>query len=93
VTPENGGKWGSAQPQSPFGPAPDYVPNPTPAFNFTDAHNAELQARNNGQLFKWHTLFWGNQQPAWIESLPVAKQQEAIRIWLSNIARSSRTCR
>jgi len=88
VTPENGGKWGSAQPQSPFGPADQGYPAlPNPAFNFTDAHNAELQAKNNGQLFKWHTLFWGNQQPAWIESLPVAKQQEAIRIWLSNIAR------
>jgi endo-1,4-beta-xylanase len=32
-------------------------------------------------------LFWGNQQPGWIESLPVAKQEEAIRIWLAAIAR------
>jgi endo-1,4-beta-xylanase len=63
------------------------VTNPNPVFNFTDAHNAENQARNNGQLFKWHTLFWGNQQPAWIENLPVEKQQEAIRIWLAAIAR------
>ena len=45
------------------------------------------QARTTGAAFKWHTLFWGNQQPAWIESLPVAKQQEAIRIWLAAIAR------
>jgi len=87
VTPENGGKWGSAQPASPFGPAPDYVTLANPTFNFADAHNAELQARNNGQLFKWHTLFWGNQQPGWIENLPIAKQQEAIRIWLAAIAR------
>jgi len=86
VTPENAGKWGSAQPTSPFGPAPDYVTNPTPPFNFAQAHAAEAQAVNNGQLFKWHTLFWGNQQPAWIESLPVAKQEEAIRIWLQGIA-------
>ena len=85
VTPENAGKWGSAQPTSPFGPAPDYVTNPTPPFNFAQAHAAEAQAVNNGQLFKWHTLFWGNQQPAWIESLPVEKQQEAIRIWLQGI--------
>ena len=58
----------------------------TPAFNWTAARAAYDQARTTGAAFKWHTLFWGNQQPAWIESLPVAKQQEAIRIWLAAIA-------
>jgi len=87
VTPENGGKWGSAQPTSPFGPAADGYPTlPAPAFNWTAARAAYDQARTTGAAFKWHTLFWGNQQPAWIESLPVAKQQEAIRIWLAAIA-------
>ena len=88
VTPENGGKWGTAQPQSPFGPADQGYPVlSNPAFNFTLAHLAYDQARANGDVFKWHNLFWGNQQPAWIESLPVAKQEEAIRIWLAAIAR------
>jgi endo-1,4-beta-xylanase len=88
VTPENGGKWGSAQPQSPFGPADQGYPLlATPQFNFGAAHSAEAQAVSQGVLFKWHTLFWGNQQPGWIESLPVAKQEEAIRIWLAAIAR------
>jgi endo-1,4-beta-xylanase len=88
VTPENGGKWGTAQPQSPFGPADQGYPVlPTPAFNFAQARLAYEQARNNGHVFKWHVLFWGNQQPGWIESLPVAKQEEAIRIWLAAIAR------
>ncbi len=88
VTPENGGKWGSAQPQSPFGPADQGYPTlPTPAFNFGAARAALDQARNNGQVFKWHVLFWGNQQPGWIETLPIEKQQEAIRIWLAAIAR------
>ncbi len=87
VTPENGGKWGSAQPQSPFGPAADGYPRlPNPAFNWFEARNAREQARNNGQIFKWHVLFWGNQQPQWIESLPVDKQLEAIHIWLGAIA-------
>jgi endo-1,4-beta-xylanase len=88
VTPENGGKWGTAQPQSPFGPADQGYPalaNPT--FNFGLAHAAHDLAQANGDFFKWHNLFWGNQQPAWIESLPVAKQEEAIRIWLAAIAR------
>jgi len=88
VTPENGGKWGSAQPTSPFGPAAQGYPALTnPAFNFAAARAAYQQARSTGTAFKWHTLFWGNQQPAWIESLPVAKQQEAIRIWFAAIAR------
>ncbi len=88
VTPENGGKWGTAQPQSPFGPADQGYPTlPTPAFNFAQARLAYDQARANGHVFKWHVLFWGNQQPGWIESLPVAKQEEAIRIWLAAIAR------
>jgi len=87
VTPENAGKWGSAQPTSPFGPAPDYVTNPDPPFNFAQAHAAEDQARDTGSVFKWHVLFWGNQQPGWIENLPIEKQQEAIRIWLAAIAR------
>jgi endo-1,4-beta-xylanase len=56
-------------------------------FNFNQARLAHDQARANGHVFKWHVLFWGNQQPGWIESLPVAKQEEAIRIWLAAIAR------
>ena len=88
VTPENGGKWGTAQPQSPFGPADQGYPTlPNPVFNFAQARQAYDQARANGHVFKWHVLFWGNQQPGWIESLPVAKQEEAIRIWLAAIAR------
>ena len=88
VTPENGGKWGAAQPTSPFGPAADGYPTlPAPAFNWTAARAAYTQARTTGAAFKWHTLFWGNQQPAWIEGLPIEKQQEAIRIWLAAIAR------
>jgi endo-1,4-beta-xylanase len=88
VTPENGGKWGSAQPQSPFGPADQGYPAlASPVFNFGQARLAYDQARNGGHVFKWHVLFWGNQQPGWIESLPVAKQEEAIRIWLAAIAR------
>jgi endo-1,4-beta-xylanase len=69
VTPENGGKWGTAQPQSPFGPADQgYPPLPNPAFNFAQARLAYDQARANGDVFKWHVLFWGNQQPARIST-------------------------
>jgi endo-1,4-beta-xylanase len=87
VTPENGGKWASAQPTSPFGPAPDYVPLANPAFNWTEARNAYNAAQQTGGNFRWHVLFWGNQQPGWIETLPTNKQLEAIHIWLAAIAR------
>jgi endo-1,4-beta-xylanase len=88
VTPENGGKWGSAQPQSPFGPAEEGYPAlPNPQFNFAGARAAYNQARANNQVFKWHVLFWGNQQPGWIENLPEEKKLEAIHIWLGAIAR------
>jgi endo-1,4-beta-xylanase len=33
-----------------------------------------------------HTLIWGNQQPAWIESLPPAEQLEEIREWFAAVA-------
>ncbi|MES1263588.1 MAG: hypothetical protein ABUL69_04475, partial [Peristeroidobacter soli] len=47
VTPENGGKWGSAQPNSPFGPAADGYPTlATPQFNWTAARAAYNQARS-----------------------------------------------
>ncbi|HKU91140.1 MAG TPA: endo-1,4-beta-xylanase [Steroidobacteraceae bacterium] len=74
VTPENGGKWGSAEPTR-------------DAFNWTAAHQAEAQARAiPGAPFKWHVLFWGNQQPNWMYDLSSAEQLEEIHEWLAGIA-------
>ena len=33
-----------------------------------------------------HTLIWGNQQPAWIESLPANEQREEIEEWFAAVA-------
>ena len=74
VTPENGGKWGSAEPTR-------------GTFNFTQAHQAEAQARATpGGVFKWHVLFWGNQQPTWIYDLPADQQLAEIHNWLNAIS-------
>jgi endo-1,4-beta-xylanase len=73
VTPENGGKWAT-------------VESTRDVYNFTEVRAAYNQARSNGQVFKWHVLFWGNQQPLWIESLSTAEQLEEIREWLAAIA-------
>jgi len=74
VTPENGGKWGS-------------VEGTRGTFSFTQAHQAEAQARSTpGGVFKWHVLFWGNQQPTWIYDLPPDQQLDEINKWLAAIA-------
>jgi endo-1,4-beta-xylanase len=73
VTPENGGKWAT-------------VENTRDVYNFTEVRNAYNQARSNGHVFKWHVLFWGNQQPLWIESLSTAEQLQEIHEWLAAIA-------
>ena len=72
VTPENGGKWGS-------------VEFTRDVYNWTDARAARAQARANGQIFKWHVLFWGNQQPQWMWDLPPEEQLVEIREWLNEI--------
>jgi endo-1,4-beta-xylanase len=73
VTPENGGKWGS-------------VEGTRDVYNWAQADAAYALAKANGWPFKWHTLIWGNQQPAWIESLPTAEQRIEIEEWYAEIA-------
>jgi endo-1,4-beta-xylanase len=54
--------------------------------NWTDLDAAYNVAKTNHFPFKMHTLIWGNQQPAWIESLPPAEQLEEIEEWFSAVA-------
>jgi GH35 family endo-1,4-beta-xylanase len=58
VTPENAGKWGRVEASR------------------DEMHWAPLDAawelaKSNGLPFHLHVLVWGNQQPAWIESLEI----------------------
>ena len=73
VTPENAGKWGSAEPTR-------------DAFNWGDLDTAYALAKNNGLPFHFHVLVWGNQQPNWIDELPVEEQAEEIREWFAAVA-------
>jgi GH35 family endo-1,4-beta-xylanase len=73
VTPENGGKWGT-------------VEGTRDVMNWAQADEAYALAKANGFPFKWHTFIWGNQQPAWIESLPTAEQREEIEEWYAAVA-------
>jgi endo-1,4-beta-xylanase len=73
VTPENGGKWGS-------------VEATRDVMNWSDLDTAYNLAKANGFPFKMHTLVWGNQQPAWIETLSPAEQLVEITQWFDAVA-------
>src|SRR5690606_21753016 len=73
VTPENAGKWGSVEGQR-------------DVMNWAELDAAYAVARDNGFPFKLHTLIWGNQQPAWIESLPPEEQLAEIDEWFAAVA-------
>lgn len=73
VTPENAGKWGSAEPTR-------------DNHNWTELDAAYKLAKDNGLPFKFHVLIWGNQQPSWIESLSTEEQLEEIHEWFDEVA-------
>ncbi|MBV6640299.1 MAG: endo-1,4-beta-xylanase, partial [Cyclobacteriaceae bacterium] len=54
--------------------------------NWTALDEAYNYAKDNDIIFKLHVLFWGNQQPAWIESLGQDEQLEEIIEWLDTLA-------
>ncbi|MDN4504302.1 endo-1,4-beta-xylanase [Alteromonadaceae bacterium BrNp21-10] len=72
VTPENGGKWGSAEPTR-------------DVFNWTELDQAYNMAKDNGYIYKHHVLVWGNQQPSWISALPATEQLEEILEWYNAV--------
>ncbi|HYQ16597.1 MAG TPA: endo-1,4-beta-xylanase [Polyangiaceae bacterium] len=73
VTPGNAGKWGS-------------VEATRDVMNWTDLDTAYNFAKENHLPFKLHTLVWGQQQPAWISSLPADQQLAEIEQWFTALA-------
>ncbi|WP_071885416.1 endo-1,4-beta-xylanase [Rufibacter tibetensis] len=73
VAPENGGKWGS-------------VESTRDVMNWTELDAAYKLAKDNNYPFRMHVLVWGNQQPAWIETLSDAEQLEEIQEWFAAVA-------
>ncbi len=65
ITPENGGKWQSLEPTQ-------------DGYNWNAMDVAYNYATTNGIPFKHHTFIWGNQQPAWIETLTTEEQLAEI---------------
>jgi GH35 family endo-1,4-beta-xylanase len=73
LTPGNAGKWGSVE------AVKDQM-------NFTDLDTAYKFAKDNHIKFKLHTLVWGQQQPAWLDTLTPEQQLEEIDQWMSALA-------
>ncbi len=73
ITPGNAGKWGS-------------VEATRDQMNWTELDTAHAFAKDNGLRFKMHTMIWGQQQPAWLASLPVEEQREEIEEWFAAVA-------
>lgn len=74
VTPENAGKWARMEPVR-------------DEFDWEPLDQAYALAKENGLPFRFHVLVWGNQQPAWVETLPAGEQLEEIEERMVAIAR------
>lgn len=73
ITPGNAGKWGS-------------VEGTRDVMNWTSMDEIYQLAKENDFLIRYHILVWGNQQPEWIETLPVEEQREEIEEWFAAVA-------
>lgn len=69
VTPENSGKWGSAERRR-------------DVMSWKALDRAYDYARKNDFPFKQHTFVWGQQQPGWIMALSPAEQKSEVEEWI-----------
>ncbi|HEY3405485.1 MAG TPA: endo-1,4-beta-xylanase [Ohtaekwangia sp.] len=71
VSPENSGKWESAEPTR-------------DVMNWTQLEMAYNFAKDNGQPFKQHTFVWGSQEPSWIGALTAEEQKAEVEEWIES---------
>lgn len=73
TTSENGSKWGS-------------VEGTKGVYNWTSSDLAYNWAKNNGGLFKYHTLVWGAQTPGWVASASTATLTASVQAYIKACA-------
>lgn len=73
LTPENAGKWGSVEPVR-------------DEMNWSQLDAAYAYAEERGIPFRFHTLVWGQQQPAWLADLSPEDQLDEVTEWISLVA-------
>jgi len=76
LTPENEGKWEQV------GITPD-----TATWNWEPLTKLYNYTKVNNMQFKFHTLIWGRQQPAWISDLAPDEQLKYITHWISEVGK------
>ena len=69
VTPENGTKWGVVEATKGI-------------YNWAEADVSYNWAKNNGGLFKFHTLVWGSQMPDWVKTATTAELTASIKNYM-----------
>jgi endo-1,4-beta-xylanase len=74
ITPENAGKWG-------------VVEATRDVMVWDDVDTAYKFAKDHKLPFKFHTLVWGQQQPAWMDGLSAQEQLEEIEEWMAAVAK------
>ena len=74
LTPENAGKWGSVE----------AIRDRMAWEDLDAAYNA---AQELGIPFRYHTLVWGQQQPAWIGDLEPTEQRREVEEWIALVAK------
>ncbi len=73
ITPENGGKWGSVEANM-----------NVMSWGTMDVVNN--YSKTKGIPIRFHTLIWGNQQPAWMTGLSAEQQLVQIEEWIKAAA-------
>jgi endo-1,4-beta-xylanase len=69
VTPENAGKWGSAE------PIQDNM-------NWVNLDKIYQFAKKNNLPFRQHAFVWGQQQPGWLGNIKADLQREEVEEWI-----------
>jgi endo-1,4-beta-xylanase len=71
-SPENAGKWGSAQGSS------------QSSFNWNSLDAMYKYCNDNHIIFKQHNFIWGSQQPSWTSSLTTSTGPAAVQNWMTS---------
>lgn len=75
LTPGNDGKWASVA----------YASADSTKWDWSNLDHMYNYAKNNGLIFKEHTLIWGAQQPSWLNDLSEAEQLKHIESWIRQV--------
>lgn len=74
VTPENAGKWGS-------------IESTRNSMSWANLDRAYKLSHDNGLKFRFHTLVWGSQEPAWLKNLSAPDQLVELHEFMDRVSK------